>query len=364
MNILLITQEDILAGSTYSVSYLAKGLSARGHKVIVAARPGSVLHQILEEEPITFIPFTIPTRFHWASVRTLVRLVRQHQIQVINAQSSKDRYITVLARWFYRIPVLLIHTRRQVSMSVGGFFQNLVYVKGTDKIVAVSEGVKRSLIENRVPAQHIAVVYNGTPTEKYTAINADVITELKAKFSIAVGDVVIGCISRRKKQEQLLQSLDLIGKPVKVILVGIQEDEELEKIRANLTLPHQIFYEGEKEGAYALNYYKIFTCTVLCSTIEGLSQGLLESMYLGTPVIATAAAGNIDLIKHNENGLLFEDNDIGMLSANIQTIINDPKLREKLISGGITTASDTFSIERTLTNYEKLYTELLTSHKN
>lgn len=35
-----------------------------------------------------------------------------------------------------------------------------------------------------------------------------------------------------------------------------------------------------------------------------------------------------------------------------------------LISGGIITATDTFSIDRTLTNYEKLYTELLTSRKN
>ncbi|MDZ7645722.1 MAG: glycosyltransferase [Cytophagales bacterium] len=35
---------------------------------------------------------------------------------------------------------------------------------GTDKIVAVSKGVKQSLIENKIPAQHIEVVYNGTPT--------------------------------------------------------------------------------------------------------------------------------------------------------------------------------------------------------
>ncbi|MDZ7645721.1 MAG: glycosyltransferase [Cytophagales bacterium] len=112
-------------------------------------------------------------------------------------------------------------------------------------------------------------------------------------------------VSRRKNKNNYFKALDLIGKPVKVILVGIQEDEELKKIRENLKLPHQIFYEGEKEGAYALNYYKIFTCTVLCSTIEGLSQGLLESMYLGKPVIATAAAGNLDFIKHNENRFTF-----------------------------------------------------------
>jgi hypothetical protein len=32
MNVLLITQEDFLAGSTFSVSYLAGALAARGNK--------------------------------------------------------------------------------------------------------------------------------------------------------------------------------------------------------------------------------------------------------------------------------------------------------------------------------------------
>lgn len=363
MNVLLITQEDILAGSTYSVSYLAKGLHARGHRVWVAARPGSVLDQVLTNSGVSFIPFTIPSRFHRQSIRNLALLVRQHQIQVINAQSSKDRYVTVLARFFYRLPVILVHTRRQVSLSMGGFFQNLIYVSGTDKIVAVSEGVKRSLVEKKIPADHVEVVYNGTPTEKYQHLDSAVVNQLIKKFSITNSDLVIGCVARRKKQDQLLRALDLIGRPVKVILVGIAEDDELREIRSRWKLPHQIFYEGEQAGSLALHYYKIFSVTVLCSTTEGLSQGLLESMYLGTPVIATAAAGNLDLIKSGENGLLFPDEDLAALAAAIRSVTEDLNLRQKLISGGITTASDTFSIDRTIAHYEKLFGQLLSSRK-
>lgn len=363
MNILLITQEDILAGSTYSVSYLAKGLSARGHKVVVAARPGSVLSQLFEGTEVVFEPLIIKSRFDWQSVKKLVSLVTKHRINVINAQSSNDRYITVFARFFYHLPVVLVHTRRQVSMSVGGFLQNLIYVSGTDKIVAVSEGVKQSLVEKKTPAAHIEVIYNGTPDYKYKNVSEIKTNELRQKFGIKEGDIVVGSISRRKRQEQLLKALNFLEQPIKVILVGIHEDEELKQIRESWKLPHEVIYLGEIAQQEALNYYRLFTCTVLSSITEGLSQNLLESMYLGVPVIATAATGNLDLIKDGYNGLLFTDDDVEGLAASIKKIASDDKLRKSLIEGGITTAKDTFSIERTVANYESFYARLLSSRK-
>jgi glycosyltransferase involved in cell wall biosynthesis len=150
---------------------------------------------------------------------------------------------------------------------------------------------------------------------------------------------------------------------VKVIFVGIHEDEELRKIRSEFKLPHQVYYEGEVDSKMALNYYRLFTSTVLCSVSEGLSQGLLESMYLGIPIIATAAAGNIDLIQHKSNGLLFPDENIEALANCIKMIHSDPNLYKKLVSGGITTAADTFSIDRTVRTYEEFYLSLLSSRK-
>lgn len=363
MNILLITQEDIIAGSTLSVSYLARGLKQRGHTVVVVARGGSFLYELLKDSDIIFKALTIRSRFDRNAIRQLVDLVKEYQIQIINAQSSKDRYITVFAKFFYRLPIVLIHTRRQVAMSVGGFIQNIIYVKGTDKIVAVSEGVKQSLVSKKIREGHIQVIYNGTPKEKYQQIDLKITQGLKEKFSISPDDIVIGSIARRKKQDQLLRSLDLLGRPVKVILVGIQEDDELRKIRSEFNFLHRVYYEGELDSKTALNYYRVFTCTVLCSVSEGLSQSLLESMYLGVPVIATAAAGNIDLIKHEYNGLLFRDGNIEALANCIKTIHSNPNLYKNLVSGGITTANDTFSIDRTVRTYEEFYSSLLSSRK-
>jgi len=327
------------------------------------SRPGSILEKILEHTDVIFEPLTILSRFDMASVRRVTDVIKQYEINVVNAQSSKDRYTTVLARWFFRLSVIVVHTRRQVSMSVGGFFQNLIYVQGTDKVVAVSEGVKQSLMINGIASKHIQVIHNGTPHEKYSYIDQSLIERLKQKLNIQPGDIVIGCISRRKKQEQLVKSLDLLGFPVKVIFVGIVADEELREAQRHLKLPHEILYEGEVPSSVALHYHKLFTCTVLCSVTEGLSQSLLESMYLGVPVVATEEAGNIDLIQHGENGFLFPDEDYASLSKAVKNVVDDTVLREKIIAGGITTAADTFSIDRTVRRYEDFYKSLLTSRK-
>ncbi|MBX2900459.1 MAG: glycosyltransferase family 4 protein [Cyclobacteriaceae bacterium] len=362
LNVLLITQEDYLAGSTFSVSYLAKGLQQRGHKVVVVARPDSLLQKQVAGTGVVFKPLVIRSRFDWKAIGQLKTIVLKFGIQIVNAQSSKDRYVSVLARWVFRLPVLVIHTRRQVAQSIGGFLQYLFYVNGTDRIVAVSHGVKKSLVRKGIPQNHVQVIFNGTPREKYQ-LSQQVTENLKSKLKITASDVVVGCVSRRKNQEQLLLSLNYLSFPVTVIFVGIAEDDELRALRKQLILPHKLHYAGEVPGAEVLHYFKLFSCMVLCSVIEGLSQSLLEAMYLGVPVIATAAAGNLDLIEHQKNGLLYSDKDYAGLALQIQSALNNPALRSTIISGGITTASDTFSIDRTLQQYEEFYAHLLSSRQ-
>jgi len=108
-----------------------------------------------------------------------------------------------------------------------------------------------------------------------------------------------------------------------------------------------------------LPYYGLFNVKVLASASEGMSQSLLEAMYLKVPVIATAAAGNLDLIDEGRNGLLFQDGDVKSLASLIKQIREDEPLCELLSKEGYQTASLGFSIENTLDGYEKLFSELL-----
>lgn len=359
MNILLITFQGDLAGSTYSISYLSKGLAAKGHNVYVGCRAESLLSQLLSGTAVHLIPMTFSGRFDMKNMRQIAQAVKKNNIQIVNAQSSYDRYTTVLAKWLFHLNVKIVHTRRQVSRSMGGMLQRLVYVTGTDKIVAVSEGVKVSLAGGGIPAHHVEVIHNGTPREKYERVDEVLTQSLRKKYNIAENDFVIGCISRLKNQVQILQALKFLDFKVKVIFVGIEKQPDWEEIISSYPTDHEVIFCGLVPSDETLSYYRLFTVKVLSSTMEGLSQSLLEAMALGVPVIATNASGNPEVISDGENGFLFEDEDVKGLADAITQLYHNPSLRGEFSEKGKITALETFSIENTVAGYEQLFNRLL-----
>ncbi len=362
MNLLFLTYQGDIAGATNSIAYLTKGLADRGHQVYMGCREESLLYRMLENTKVHRIPMHFRGKIDFPLMRRLRDVIKEYDIELINAQSSLDRYTSVFARWRYGLDVKVVHTRRQMSLSMGGLLNKLIYYRGTDKIIAVSEPVKASLVKQGIPASHLQVIHNGTPIEKYSRIDEKKIQELKEKLHIQEGDIVIGCCARLKHQVQILQALQYVKEKTKVIFVGIDEQEEFKKYYD--LLPHEIHIMGDNvPNEEALHYIKLFTINILPSTMEGLSQSLLEAMALGIPVIATAFAGNLDLIKNEENGLLFDHENIHQLAEKIELLIHQPGLRKKLATAGQKTAMQDFNIERTIDNYEAFFAEL-TSRKN
>jgi len=357
MNILLLTYQGDLAGSTLSITYLAKGLALRGHNVYIGCRKESLLFTYFKGSEVQVIPLTFRSKTDWKNARHIRDICRRFNIDIINAQSSLDRYTSIIAKKLLGTPAKLVFTRRQVSKSMGGP-QSWLYQWGADKIVAVSEGIKESLESDGISSGHIAVIRNGTPPEKYEHVDVKKTEELRSSYGISTADFVIGCVSRLKKQRQLLEALQYVERPVTVVFVGIDSVPDFD-LSALEPSGHKVYFAGEMPVSDVLPYYGLFDVKVLASTSEGMSQSLLEAMYMKVPVIATAAAGNLDLIEEGRNGFLFQDGDVKTLASHIKQIREDDQLHEKLSKEGYQTASVGFSIENTLDGYEKLFSELL-----
>ena len=359
LRLLFLTFEGDLAGSTNSIAYLTKGLARLGHEVHIGIRRESLLWKLLEGSEVNRIPMTFKGKFDFENWRQIRDAVNKYNIQLINAQSSKDRYTSIFASMRYGLNTKLIHTRRQMPLSVGGPLQLFLYNKKTDGIVAVSHQVKAGLAKTGIKEDHIKVIYNGTPKEKYEQLDPAKTEALRQKFDIQPGDFVIGCVSRIKNQEQILRALPLVEKPVKVVFCGFEPMPEFLEMVAQLKTGHQVFFEGHVPGNEILNYYPLFDINILASTMEGLSQSLLEAMAMGVPVTATAFAGNLDLIKDGENGLFFQDGDIEGIAQNIKKLREDEGLRARLREQGRKTALETYSIENTIRNYEAYFAQLI-----
>ena len=357
MNILITSQHAGMAGSTYSTAYLAIGLAEQGIKVYVACPEDSLLTQLIKDSSVVHLPFNISRKVDFKRMRQLARWVAAYDIQLINAQSSKDRYLTILARWLHRLPVKLVHTRRQMALSsplLSGFYQ-----RGTDKNIAVSEGVKQSLIRMGISPDHIEVIYNGTPPDKYQHIDEALTQKLRSRFEIQDHDFVIGCVARKKEQAQLLKAIKKLAGSVKLIFVGIEAQAEYQPLVDALPATHKVHYCGKVANHEVLSYYPLFDVKVLPSTIEGLSQSLLEAMALGIPVVATDLGGNGELIEEGKNGFLFEHKNIDQLAAILHRLQNEPNLRKQMSSKGNKTALKDFSIQNTVNRHVALFSQLI-----
>ena len=364
MNILFLTYQGDIAGSTNSISYLAKGLSEKGHNIYVGCRKESLLYKMLENTSVNLIAMKFKSKLDFDNIKHIKEVVSSNNIDIINAQSSKDRYNSIFAKIFYRFPAKVVHTRRQTPKSSGVLVQNWFYNTFTDMIVAVSDEIKKELIKIGIKEKKVEVIYNGTPDYKYKVVDQSWKEILKKKYGFEEQDIVLGCVSRKKEQDQLIEAMARLPKNYKLILIGISQNEfensYMKQIKDN-NLENRIISLGMISGEETLNHYQIFDVNILCSTMEGLSQSLLEAMYLGVPVIATRAAGNIDLIKNGENGLFFENGDVETLAKLIKTIIEDSNLKQKLIENGEKTARVDFSIDKVVENYEKKFGELINS---
>lgn len=359
LRILFLTYQGDVAGSTNSIAYLSAGLAERGHQIYMGIRKESLLWRLLEGTKVVRIPMTFKGKFDFTNWKQIRDAVKAHDIQLINPQSSHDRYTSIFANWRYGLNTKIVHTRRQMPLSLGGPLQLFLYNKRTDGIVAVSNQVKDGLINLGIREEKLSVIHNGTPASKYDQVDPNKVEVLRKKFNMTSSDFVLGCVSRKKNQVQIFKALKQIDEPIKAIFCGLEPDHEIESLITEFKAPHKIYFEGQVNTPDILNYYKLFDAKILASTMEGLSQSLLEAMALDVPITATAFAGNLDLIQDGENGLLFEDGNIDQIVECILRLKHDEALCHKLKANGKVTALKTFNIENTISNYEQYFSELI-----
>jgi L-malate glycosyltransferase len=358
MNILFLTYQGDVAGSTNSIAFLCKGLADRGHNIYLGCRKESLLYNMLKNTKVNLIEMVFKGKFDIQNIKHIKRIVYKYHIQLINSQSSKDRYNSIWARWFFKLNVKVVHTRRQRPRSIGGFLQNMFYIKGTNKIVVISDELKKQFIKLGIPAHHLKVIYNGTPKERYKNIDLHQVEELKKKYAIKDEDVVIGSVSRIKNQDQIIKSLQYLQPDLKLLLVGVPPNYYDDLVK-KLDVKNEIIYAGTVPIDEVLAYYKLIKVNILASTMDGFGLVLTEAMALGTPVIGTDFGGIKNVIENEVDGLLFKDNDVKDLAKQIQRILTEEELREKLIQNGQKKAFEKFSMEKTIKNYEKFFFDLV-----
>lgn len=89
----------------------------------------------------------------------------------------------------------------------------------------------------------------------------------------------------------------------------------------------------------------------LASRTEAMGRVLLEAMASRKPIVASRVDGIPNVIRDNENGLLFEPESIDDLAEKLTVLLRDKDRSERLASQGLNDFEGRFSVESFVNNY-------------
>jgi glycosyltransferase involved in cell wall biosynthesis len=140
---------------------------------------------------------------------------------------------------------------------------------------------------------------------------------------------------------------------------------EWEELTRSLNLSHAVDFLGFVSNERLAELYRDCDVYVLPAIFddrgdtEGLGVVLVEALSSAKPVVASAVGGIVDVIRHEETGLLVPEKDEAALAAAILRLLDDPDLAARLGAAGRKHAQNYFDWDRTVAATEALFYEAL-----
>jgi len=342
----LVTQQDGGgSGAPVSTMHLALGMARQGALVRFAGPPGTPAAQAALDGGLPFHPVDLRENSARRNRGALAQLLAEHPVDVVCSQSSSDRNaLTGLAlRRALRVPFVV--TRRQMPQSSP--LRVWLTSRYAARTIAVSHPVAEALIRLGAPRARTIVVPNGLVTSRVDQpVSPQRLDGWRRRIGMTGTHRTIGIIARRKDQHVVLRAMHHVATPVRLVLAGVTADEPLAAELARVPARHHVVCVGFDPDVRPL--YDLLEWLLLPSRMEGLSQALLEGMALGVPVMASAAGGNIDLIRDGVDGRLLPPLDAPAWARAINEGLADRGLAERLGAAGRRRAREDFSLEQTV----------------
>jgi len=206
-------------------------------------------------------------------------------------------------------------------------------LENSDKVIVVSNFLKKLAIKIGVSEEKIKVIYNSID---FLDIENNLKFNLKKELNIA-GKVILtnARLTPWKGVDMLIKIMPKLIKKYKdikfIIISEGPERKNLEKLTLDLDVENNVIFTGIISRELVVEYLKISDVFVLNSNYEGMSHVLLEAMKVGVPIITTKAGGNPETIINNQTGLLVDYRNKEQWVNAISQILDNLDLAERLI---------------------------------
>jgi L-malate glycosyltransferase len=360
--ILHLNTERTWRGGEAQTLFLADGLRRRGHDVLVVAPPASPLARRAAESGLPVEPLDARGEWDMGAARRLAAILRSGRCGLLHYHTAHAIGIGTLASLMAgRRPAV---ASRRVSFPLrGGPLGRLKYRFRVDRVIAVSEAIRRDLIARGLDADRVVTVHSGIDVTRFargdrSRFRASLATTGWPADAPLVGTA--GHLAAHKGIDHFLAAAALVAREdarVRFIIAGTgKEAADLRSRAATLGLQDRVLFAGFRDDMPdVLAGLDLF---VLAShSGEGSPAVLKEAMAAGVPVAATALDGVGEIIEDARHGLLIPPGDAPALARAIRTLLEDVSLRARLVAEARRRAGE-FSIDHMVERTEAVYRTL------
>lgn len=304
----------------------------------------------------------------------LYRKLRNHKPDIVHSHTPKAGLIGMMAAWLARVPVRL-HTVAGLPLETATgakrrlllFIERLTYACATE--VWPNSGSLHSFIAKHRLAnpEKLHIIgqgsSNGIDVDEFNAdgLDVDLMAEIKASIDYREDLtylLFVGRVVRDKGIEELVDAfvqLAVDRSDLRLVLVGPYE-ADLDPLA-----PRTIdIIDGRSDiittgfSTHVKYYMHLADLFVFPSHREGFPNVPMQAALMHLPVVASRITGNVDIIDHEENGLLVDKGDRSAIAAAVGKLLQDgalaseyaDKLRQKVLQKYARTRVQQLILER------------------
>ena len=360
MRILHISSAKHFTGTERHVVDLCRSLALRGHDVFIALRPTSDwLDRLSFLPPENVLNVSVRNSFGVLSAMKIAEFAREKNIDIIHAHAARD-YVPASIACHAAKRSRFVLTRHMLS-PLKPF--NKFALKNLSKAIGVSEFVGKEL-RSVFPARKVAVIPNGLDLG-HLRDSASLRAEFRSVHDIPADTPLVGTLGElreAKGQRDFILAAAEIVKDMpdcEFVITGLDHTldksfrRELRRLAGVLGIRDKILWLDWLDDTAP--FYAAIDVFVSPSHSESFGLAILEAMIRGTPVVATATEGAMELL--GPDAELVPVSDPVALASAVREMLTDTarvargeSLRQR--------AAEKFSLDRMLDDTERVYEEI------
>lgn len=218
------------------------------------------------------------------------------------------------------------------------------------KIIVISKILNDEFKKIKIHPEKIITIYPGIEKSELST----------SKISNEKVFLTIGNIFPEKGQDKVIEALaktDLKKNNIILKIIGANVNGKyfkyLKDLISKLNLEKYIIFTGEIPKEDVLSEIAKSYAVIISSSFEGFSLVALEAFSNRKPLISTPVGVIPEIVKNGENGLIYDFSDSDMLAKNIDLLLNDSKLYDKISENGFRTFEENFDLTDSLEKIDK-----------